>query len=178
MTLHQAMAATLDAVIAEIHGIQRDARTNGFRTLNPAWPLIILVRRRAGEVRRWWTASRRQGSFRSHQVPMGDMNQPEHVALLERWMKSYSAGGIVRRSGPFDARSGRTGSRRGASHECQSTRQWGTAPWDSRLPDFRDYAVTVDQPGGVDAEATRVQGQLVRDADQVQPCGTSAFQSR
>ncbi len=34
---------------------------------------------------------------------------------------------------------------------------------DLRLPDFRDYAVAVPQPGAVDAEATRVQGQFIRD---------------
>ena len=34
---------------------------------------------------------------------------------------------------------------------------------DLRLPDFRDYAVDVPAPGAVKAEATRVQGQFIRD---------------
>jgi len=34
---------------------------------------------------------------------------------------------------------------------------------DLRIPDFSDYAVKVRKPGGVDAEATRVQGELIRD---------------
>ena len=40
---------------------------------------------------------------------------------------------------------------------------------DLRLPDFRDYAVTVPQPGAVEAEATRVQGEFIRDVIKQQP---------
>ena len=34
---------------------------------------------------------------------------------------------------------------------------------DLRLPDFRDYALKVQKPGAVDGEATRVQGEFIRD---------------
>jgi len=27
--------------------------------------------------------------WRSHQVPMGNMHKPEHIRILEQWMKSY-----------------------------------------------------------------------------------------
>lgn len=30
-----------------------------------------------------------EGTFRAHQVPMGDMSHPWHVKILEKWMKSY-----------------------------------------------------------------------------------------
>ena len=39
--VHQQMAATLDAAIAEIKSIQRSARMKGFRT-RPRWPMIVL----------------------------------------------------------------------------------------------------------------------------------------
>ena len=82
------MAATLDAVIANIQSIQRDARTHGF-TKRPHWPMIILRSPKG------WTGPKvvdgkpTEGTFRSHQVPMGDMSQPGHVKILEKWLKSY-----------------------------------------------------------------------------------------
>jgi xylulose-5-phosphate/fructose-6-phosphate phosphoketolase len=30
-----------------------------------------------------------EGTWRSHQVPMGDMSHPGHVKILEKWLKSY-----------------------------------------------------------------------------------------
>jgi xylulose-5-phosphate/fructose-6-phosphate phosphoketolase len=40
---------------------------------------------------------------------------------------------------------------------------------DLRMPDFRRYAVTVPKPGGTLAEATRVQGELIRDVIKFNP---------
>ena len=174
MTLHQAMAATLDAVIAEIHGIQRDARTNGFRT-RPAWPLIILRSPKGWTGPQVVDGKQTEGSFRSHQVPMGDMNQPEHVALLERWMKSYRPEELFDEAGrlmPDLAALAPAGERRMSANPHANG---GLLLRDLRLPDFRDYAVTVDQPGGVDAEATRVQGQLVRDVIRLNPRNFRVF---
>src|SRR6267142_3496230 len=88
MEMHQRMASTLDTVVAEIRSIQRDARANGF-TARPRWPMIILRSPKG------WTGPKvvdgkpTEGTFRSHQVPMGDMDRPEHVKVLESWLKSY-----------------------------------------------------------------------------------------
>src|SRR5262245_13045454 len=88
LAMHQQMAATMDAVVAEIRTIQRSARKQGFRT-RPRWPMIILRSPKG------WTGPKRvdgnqtEGSFRSHQVPMGDMDRPSHVTLLEKWLRSY-----------------------------------------------------------------------------------------
>ena len=161
-TMHQSMAATLDAVIADIHSIQRDARTNGFRT-RPAWPLIILRSPKGWTGPQVVDGKQTEGTFRSHQVPMGDMNQPEHVALLERWMKSYRPEELFDEAGrlvPPLASLAPAGDRRMSANPHANG---GLLMRDLKLPDFRDYAVAVDQPGGVDAEATRVQGQLIRD---------------
>ena len=161
-TMHQSMAATLDAVIAEIHSIQRDARANGFRT-RPAWPLIILRSPKGWTGPQVVDGKQTEGTFRSHQVPMGDMDQPEHVALLERWMKSYRPEELFDEAGrlmPHLAALAPAWERRMSANPHANG---GLLLRDLKLPDFRDYAVAVDQPGGVDAEATRVQGQLMRD---------------
>ena len=86
--MHQLMAATLDRIIAEIKQIQSDARTKGF-TEHPCWPMIVF------RTPKGWTGPKEvdglpvEGTFRAHQVPMGEMDRPEHIAILEQWMKSY-----------------------------------------------------------------------------------------
>jgi xylulose-5-phosphate/fructose-6-phosphate phosphoketolase len=75
VNMHQLMAATLDAVVADIRRIQRDTRAKGFKT-RPRWPMIILRSPKG------WTGPKSvdgkpaEGTFRSHQVPMGDMSRP------------------------------------------------------------------------------------------------------
>ena len=86
--VHHEMASTLDTVTAEIRQILAEARTRGFPG-RPAWPMIIL------HTPKGWTCppeidgKKCEGYWRAHQVPMGDMDKPEHIRILERWMKSY-----------------------------------------------------------------------------------------
>src|SRR5947208_571644 len=90
-TMHQALAATLDTVVDEIGRIQHAARTRGFDwRQRPRWPMIVL------RTPKGWTGPREvdgklvEGTWRSHQVPLaGLFEKPDHVALLERWMRSY-----------------------------------------------------------------------------------------
>jgi len=106
---------------------------------------------------------RTEGTFRSHQVPMGDMSHPGHVKILDTWMRSYrpqelfdTAGRLV----PELAQLAPKGERRmSASPHANG----GLLLRDLRLPDFRGYAVKVPRPGATAAEATRVQGEFIRD---------------
>ena len=166
--MHQLMAATLDTVIASIQRIQRDARANGFKA-RPCWPMIILRSPKG------WTGPKivdgklTEGTFRAHQVPMGDMRHPGHVKILEEWMKSYQPQEL------FDS----TGKLRAELAELapKGTRRMGANPHangglllrDLRLPNLRDYAVIVPKPGAVDAEATRIQGEFIRDVVKMNP---------
>ena len=159
---HQQMAATLDAVLGEIKRIQHEARRRGFRR-RPAWPMIIL------RTPKGWTGPKVvdgkpvEGTFRSHQVPMSDMDRPEHIKILDRWLKSYKPQELFDAGGKLVAELAELapkGERRmGANPHANG----GQLLRDLRLPDFCDYAVKVPAPGAVEAEATRVQGQFVRD---------------
>ncbi len=160
--MHQLMAETLDKVFAEIKQIQQDARTNGF-TQRPRWPMIVL------RTPKGWTGPKEVdgkqvvGTTRSHQVPMGEMSHPNHVRILEEWMKSYRPEELFDAKGRLNAEL--------AELAPRGTRRMGANPHanggellqDLRLPDFRDYAVDVAQPGAIDAESTRFQGQFIRD---------------
>ena len=161
--MHQKMAATLDTVLAEIREIQRRAREEGDMT-RPRWPMIIL------RTPKGWTGPREvdglktEGYWRSHQVPLSELaSKPEHVKLLESWMQSYRPDELFDAQGapiPQLAALAPTGERRmGASPHANG----GLLLRELRLPDFRNYAVTVDRPGHAEAEATRVLGGFLRD---------------
>jgi xylulose-5-phosphate/fructose-6-phosphate phosphoketolase len=170
-TMHQLMAATLDAVVADIRKIQQAARTKGFKK-RLQWPMIILRSPKGWTGPKEVDGKRTEGTFRSHQVPMGDMSHPGHVKLLERWMKSYRPQELFDRTGRFLpelADLAPTGERRMSANPHANG---GLLLHDLRLPDFRDYALKVERPGAVDGEATRVQGEFIRD---VVKCNSNNF---
>jgi len=160
--LHQQMAATRDAMLNEIKRIQHDAQTKGFEH-RPRWPMLILRTPKGWTGPKVIDGKQTEGTFRSHQVPMGDMDKPEHVTILEQWMKSYRPEELFDKTGklsPELAELAPTGTRRmGATWHANG----GMLLRELRLPDFRNYAVKVPQPGAIEGEATRVQGQFLRD---------------
>ncbi len=160
--VHQDLAAALDRAMDEIRDIQDAARTKGV-TARPTWPMIVL------RTPKGWTCPpeidgrKCEGSWRSHQVPMGDMDDPQHVAVLERWMKSYRPEDLFDADGrlrPELAALAPRGTRRMSANPHANG---GLLLKDLKLPDFREYAVETAAPGAVDAEATRVQGTFLRD---------------
>jgi xylulose-5-phosphate/fructose-6-phosphate phosphoketolase len=159
--MHVKMADALERALAEIRRIQTAARAGD--TTRPTWPMIVLRSPKG------WTGPKEvdgkqvEGSFRAHQVPIPDVDTPEHLRLLEAWMRSYDPGQLFDESGalrPELAALAPTGTRRMSANPHANG---GALLRDLRLPDFREYAVAVPSPGAVEAEATRVQGAFVRD---------------
>jgi xylulose-5-phosphate/fructose-6-phosphate phosphoketolase len=162
-TMHQLMAATLDATVEEIHAIQKQARTHGF-TQRPRWPMIVL------RTPKGWTGPKvvdglqTEGSYRSHQVPFGDMaGKHEHVKLLEEWMKSYRVEELFDANGKLIPELAELAPRRERRMGANPHANGGLLLRDLVMPNFRDYAVEVSQPGTVTSEATRVLGGFLRD---------------
>jgi len=160
--MHELMATTLDKVIGEIKQIWQDARQHGFKK-RPAWPMIIL------RTPKGWTCPatidglKCEDYWRSHQVPMGDMDKPSHVKVLERWMKSYRPAELFDKTGKLKselAALAPTGKRRMSDNPHANG---GLLLRDLKMPDFRDYEVKTPSPGAVTAEATRVMGKFLRD---------------
>jgi xylulose-5-phosphate/fructose-6-phosphate phosphoketolase len=161
--MHQLMAGTLDTVIAEIRSIQHKARLQG-ATERPIWPMIIL------RTPKGWTGPKVvdgkpvEDTWRAHQVPLAELaTKPEHLRLLEEWMKSYRAEELFDHGGkliPELAELAPKGDRRmGANPHANG----GLLLKDLVMPDFRDYAVQVVKPGTANAEATRELGKFLRD---------------
>jgi xylulose-5-phosphate/fructose-6-phosphate phosphoketolase len=163
---HEAMAATLDRILADIRTIQDGARS-GSASGRPRWPMIVL------RTPKGWTGPKEvdgkptEGSFRSHQVPLANLGErPEHLAQLEEWMRSYRPEELFDESGalvPELAALPPAGDRRmGANPHANG----GLLLRDLDLPDFREYAVDVPSPARTSSEATRVLGTFLRDVMQ------------
>lgn len=161
--MHQLMALTLDTVIAEIKAIQHEARMHG-STKRPRWPMVILCTPKGWTGPREVDGLKAEGYWRSHQIPIDEMTKkPNHIQLLEGWMKSYKPEELFDENGrlrPELAELAPKGTRRmGANPHANG----GLLIKDLRMPDFRDYAVDVPKPGTIFAEATRVMGCFLRD---------------
>jgi xylulose-5-phosphate/fructose-6-phosphate phosphoketolase len=160
--MHQLMAATLETVVLEIREIQKHAREAGSPE-RPRWPMIVL------QSPKGWTGPKIvdglqiEGTFRAHQVPVADMSKPEHVKILEDWMRSYRPEELFDEQGTLIPEL--------QELAPQGTRRMGANPHangglllkDLSMPDFRSYAVDVTKPGNARAEATRVLGTMLRD---------------
>jgi xylulose-5-phosphate/fructose-6-phosphate phosphoketolase len=160
--MHQLMARTLETALADIRKIQGEARSRGVAGC-PEWPMIIL------RTPKGWTGPKEvdghkvEGFWRAHQVPFDVQQHPDHLKLLEEWLLSYRPGEL------FDAR-GRlipelrelapTGQARLSANPVANG---GLVRQPLRLPDFREYAVTVLQPGRLEVENTPVLGAFLRD---------------
>jgi xylulose-5-phosphate/fructose-6-phosphate phosphoketolase len=161
-TMHQLMAATLDAATAEIHRIQHDAREQGAGG-RPRWPMIVL------RTPKGWTGPKEvdglavENTWRAHQVPLGEVRtNAEHLRALEQWMRGYRPEELFvdGRLTPELAALAPDGDRRmGANPHANG----GLLLRGLVLPDIRDYAVTVDRPGTTLSAPTKALGAMVRD---------------
>lgn len=163
LTMHQLMVSTLDQVMAEIKSIQIQARQGGV-IQRPRWPMIIL------RTPKGWTGPKEvdglktEGSWRSHQVPLSDLaKKPEHVQQLEAWLKSYRPEELFDAEGrlieELQALAPAGIYRMGATPHANG----GLLLKQLRMPDFREYAIEVEQPGQTLAESTRIMGSFLRD---------------
>ena len=160
--MHERMAVTLDAIVGDIQRIKDDAGRSGSMK-RPLWPMIIL------RTPKGWTCppeidgKRTEDYWRSHQVPMGDMDKPAHIKILERWMKGYKPQELFDKTGalrPDLAELAPKGNRRMSANPHANG---GLLLKDLRLPDFREYAITIPGPGTLEGESTRVMGGFLRD---------------
>jgi len=163
VTMHQEMAVLMDTAYDEIRAIQKKARESGDLT-RPIWPMIVM------RTPKGWTGPKEvdgkpvEGTWRAHQVPFSEVREkPEHLQLLEEWMRSYKPEELFDESGTFRdefadiAPKGRL--RMGMNPHANG----GVLLEPLRLPDFGNYEVKTPEPGAVDAEATRILGIYLRD---------------
>ncbi len=163
--VHQALAATLETVLAKILAIQQQARSRSDPAAQnyPRWPMIVFASPKG------WTGPKQvdglavEGHWRSHQVPVSDFSKPGHLQILEDWLRSYRPAEL------FDER----GQLREDLAELapKGRRRMGSNPHANGgellkplvLPSFRDHAVEFAVPGSVRIDGMRVLGKMLRE---------------
>lgn len=160
--VHSQLAAVLDDVTADIKEIWFKARNEGIED-RPLWPMIVL------RTPKGWTCpaeidgKKCEDYWRSHQVPMGEMDKAGHIEILEKWMKSYHPEELFDAAGtlkPELADLTPKGERRMSANPHANG---GLLLRDLLIPDYRAHAVDVKRPGATNAESTRVMGKFLRD---------------
>ena len=161
MEMHAKMAEVVDQCVAEIKEIQRKAREEGV-TERPFWPMIIL------ETPKGWTGPKEvdgkviEGTFRAHQVPIS-MEKEEHLAQLEAWLRSYRPEELFGDDYRLIPELRELAPEGDARMSANPHTNGGKLLRDLRVPDFKDYAVEVPQPGAVKTQDMLELGAYVRD---------------
>ena len=161
--MHQLMAATLEKVITNIRQIQSNARDKN-TTTRPRWPMIVLKSPKGWTGPKVVDGLQIEDTFHAHQIPLlVDSEHPNHLKLLESWMKSYKPEELFDENGRLLselAELAPKGQRRmGANPHANG----GLLLRDLKMPDFRKYAVNVPSPGAVNAADTHILGEFLRD---------------
>jgi xylulose-5-phosphate/fructose-6-phosphate phosphoketolase len=162
--MHEAMATVLDQAIEHIKQIKQEAAGQD-NPERPRWPMIVLRSPKGWTGPKVIDGHKIEGNFRSHQVPLSVSASapPEHLQLLEEWLKSYKPEELFDEKGKLlqeIADLAPEGDRRmGANPHANG----GQLLRDLHMPDFRNYAVEVTSPG-IDGEGdTFVSGKFLRD---------------
>ena len=160
--MHRDMAAALDSAFDRIAAIRAEAKDDpGHR---PRWPMIVLRSPKG------WTGPKMvdglvvENHWRSHQVPVSECrSNAGHRDILETWMLSYDPHDLFDTDGrlkPELRALAPEGARRmGANPHANG----GILRKELRTPAMRDYAVSVEQPGAGEAQATKILGDYLRD---------------
>lgn len=161
--MHQKMAQALEKVFSDIKRIQVHARSQK-SPRRPLWPMIILRSPKG------WTGPKKvdgipiEGTFRAHQVPLAELAQkPEHLRMLEDWMKSYKPEELFDLNGRVKPEI--------LKLAPQKTKRMSSSPYANgglllknlKMPDFKNYAAPLSSPGEKEAEATKILGAFLRD---------------
>lgn len=160
--VHQQLASSLDTVVTEIKQIWHRARVLGDLT-RPLWPMIVF------RTPKGWTCpdvidgKKCEDYWRSHQVPMGDMDKEDHIRILEGWMKSYRPEELFDEAGRFRDELSQLAPQGERRMSANPHSNGGVLLRDLKLPDYRDYEVKVSFPGATTAESARVMGTFLRD---------------
>jgi xylulose-5-phosphate/fructose-6-phosphate phosphoketolase len=162
-TMHRGMAAVMDTMLDRIAAIQKAAREEG-KTERPRWPMLILKSPKGWTGPKFVDGKPVEGTWRAHQVPVSDIfEKPEHLHILEEWMRSYKPQELFDAKGHFHPEL--------ADLAPKGQRRMGMNPHANGgllmkplvVPNFRNFAVEIDKAnrGQTDAESTRILGKLL-----------------
>ncbi|MFN8007435.1 MAG: phosphoketolase family protein [Terriglobia bacterium] len=161
--MHQRMAAVLEDCVLEIRRIQKESRAKR-KPSRVRWPMIVLRSPKG------WTGPKEvdghkvEGFWRAHQVPLSGLHEsPAHLRQLEAWMRSYQPENLFDEKGRLISELKALAPKGPRRMSANPHANGGLLRKALRMPDFRDYAINVEQPGKITAENTRPLGCFLRD---------------
>jgi xylulose-5-phosphate/fructose-6-phosphate phosphoketolase len=161
LTMHQKAAGIFDRIFDRIAQIQKAAREEG-STDRPTWPMLIM------RTPKGWTGPKEvdgkpvENTWRAHQVPFSELREkPDHLRLLEEWMRSYKPNELFDEKGAFLADLADIAPKGRLRMGMNAHANGGLLLQPLKLPAFRSFAVKVEQPGATTAESTRVLGKML-----------------
>ncbi len=160
-TMHQQAAAVFDAMMDRIAEIQKAAREGG-STERPAWPMLILRTPKGWTGPKFVDGKPVEGTWRAHQVPFSEIREkPDHLRLLEEWMRSYKPEELFDAKGAFRAELADIAPKGRRRMGMNAHANGGLLLEPLKVPNFREFAVKIEGRGQADAESTRVLGRLL-----------------
>ena len=161
--VHQQMAAVMEVCIEQIREIQQTQRASGVAE-RPRWPMIVLRTPKGWTGPREVDGKRLEGFWRSHQVPMGDMqSNPEHLASLENWMRRYKPEDLFDESGALIQELKALAPEGNRRMSANPHANGGLLRKALKMPNFRSFAIDMDRPGAVRFQNTRALGMMLRE---------------
>ena len=130
----------------------------------PRWPMIIFRSPKG------WTGPHEvdgvvvEGTWRAHQVPLSGVKEnPEHLAILERWLRSYRPEELFDERGAVVDLVRRANPRGDKRMSANPAANGGGAYTPLDMPDWRDFALDFapDQRGTFLHESTRTLGEFL-----------------
>jgi xylulose-5-phosphate/fructose-6-phosphate phosphoketolase len=159
--MHQNSAAVFDTIFDRIAMIQKSAREDG-NTERPRWPMLILRTPKGWTGPKFVDGKPVENTWRAHQVPFSELREkPDHLRLLEDWMRSYKPEELFDEHGAFRPEFAELAPKGRRRMGMNPHANGGLLLQPLRVPNFRDFAVKIEQRGAKDVESTRVLGQLL-----------------
>ncbi len=162
-TMHREMAALLDTMLDRIAAIQKSAREGN--TERPAWPMLILKTPKGWTGPKFVDGKPVEGTWRAHQVPFSEIfEKPDHLTLLEDWMKSYKPEELFDDKGRFREDLAELAPKGRRRMGMNAHANGGLLMKPLIVPNFRDFAIRIENDadrGHKDAESTRILGHLL-----------------
>jgi len=161
MTMHQQAAAVFDTIFDRIAAIQKAARQEGSTEL-PAWPMLIMKTPKGWTGPKFVDGKPVEGTWRAHQVPLAELREkPEHLRMLEEWMRSYKPEELFDEKGRLRADLAEIAPKGRLRMGMNAHANGGLLLKPLNLPSFRDFAVKIEGRGQQDVESTRIMGRFL-----------------
>ena len=163
MAMHQAMAEAMEQSIKQIRAAQEKARSSA-ETFRPLWPMIVLRSPKGWTGPTDFNGQKLEGFWRSHQVPLNNPRKdPEQLAALETWLKSYKPEELFENDGRLHAELRKLSPKGNQRMGSNPNANGGLLRKNLHWPNVEALAVRVESPGQREAENTYPLGELIRD---------------